>query len=173
LKGYNPAQTCLEETMAETVSDDAVKTFADFDNRQRVENVLENRHSAKSIPIIDFSAYTDDGLLADRKKVADALHAACTDTGFFYLENHGISAAELDLAHDWGRVFFEQPRETKAACGYSPVGGRTPNPVIDKDADQKETFSVARPLLPGEVDHPSRKMGRSHWPDPALMPGFR
>jgi len=159
--------------MAETVSDDAVKTFADFDNRQRVENVLENRHSAKSIPIIDFSAYTDDGLLADRKKVADALHAACTDTGFFYLENHGISAAELDLAHDWGRVFFEQPRETKAACGYSPVGGRTPNPVIDKDADQKETFSVARPLLPGEVDHPSRTMGRSHWPDPALMPGFR
>ena len=104
--------------MVETVSDDAVRTFADFDNRQRVKNVLESRHSAKSIPIIDFSAYTHDRSLAERKKVADALYAACTDTGFFYLENHGISAAELDLAHDWGRVFFELPREVKAACGY-------------------------------------------------------
>jgi isopenicillin N synthase-like dioxygenase len=54
------------------------------------------------------------------------------------------------------------------------VGGRTPNPVIDEDADQKETFSVARPLLPGEGEgHPSRTMGRSFWPDPQLMPGFR
>jgi len=159
--------------MVETVSDEKVRAYADFDNRQRVKNVVEKRGSAKTLPVIDFSAYTDNASLAERRRVAQALHDACTYTGFFYLANHGISAAELDLAHDWGRVFFELPREVKAACGYSPVGGRTPNPVRDEEADQKETYSPPRPLLPGETDHPSRTMGRSAWPDPALMPGFK
>ena len=147
--------------MAELVSDDAVRTYADFDNRERVKNVVENRRSAKTLPVIDFSPYVNDGSLSERQGVARALREACTHTGFFYLAGHGISAAELDVAHDWGRVFFELPPETKNACGYSPIGGRTPNPVRDKDEDQKETYSPPRPLLPDEVDHPSRMRLRS------------
>jgi isopenicillin N synthase-like dioxygenase len=159
--------------MAETVSDEAVRTYADFDNRERVKSIVEHRRSAKTLPVIDFSPYTDDGPLSERRRVAAALRVACTHTGFFYLANHGISADELDAAHDWGRAFFELPREVKAACGYSPVGGKTPNPVRDDDADQKETFSPMRPLLPGEIDHPSRMLGRGNWPDAATMPGFK
>jgi isopenicillin N synthase-like dioxygenase len=159
--------------MAETVSDDAVRTYGDFDNRTRVQNVIENRRSAKTLPVIDFAAYTEGASPAERRKVADALRAACTHTGFFYLANHGIGASELDVAHDFGRMFFELPREVKAACGYSPIGGRNPNPVRDEEADQKETFSPPRPLLPGETEHPSRTMLRASWPDPAIMPGFR
>ena len=159
--------------MTETVNDDAVRSYADFDNRHRVKKVIEHGSSAKTVPVIDFSAYTNDASLTERQQVAHALHEACTYTGFFYLANHGISASEIELAHDWGRIFFELPREVKAACGYSPVGGRTPT-IKDEEADQKETYSVARPLLPGETeDHPSRTMGRSAWPDPSLMPGFR
>lgn len=159
--------------MADTVSDEAVRTYADFDNRDRVKSVIENRRSSKTLPVIDFSAYANDGAPSERQRVAQALRRACTHTGFFYLANHGISAAELDVAHDWGHVFFELPRETKAACGYSPVGGKTPNPVRDEEADQKETFSPTRALLPGETDHPSRTMGRANWPDAVLMPGFK
>jgi isopenicillin N synthase-like dioxygenase len=159
--------------VAETLSDEAVRTYADFDNRARIRNIVANRRSAKTLPVIDFAPYTNGGSPAERQRVAQALRAACTHTGFFYLANHGIGAAELDVAHDWGRVFFELPREVKAACGYSPVGGKNPNPARDEDADRKETFTPPRPLLPDEIEHPSRTMLRSSWPDPAAMPGFR
>ena len=126
------------------------------------------------MPVIDFSAYANGGSLDERKRVARALHDTCIDTGFFYLANHGISQAEIELAHDWGRIFFELPREVKAACNYTPVGGKNPSANPDKEADQKETYSLPRPLLPGEVeDHPNRTIGRGKWVDPALMPGFR
>ena len=54
----------------------------------------------------------------------------------------------------------ELPRDVKAACGYSPVGGRTPNPAIDKDADQKETFIVARPQSSGPANAPGASATR-------------
>lgn len=158
----------------QTIKDDAVKLYADFDNRQRVQSVGQQRGAVKTLPVIDFSAYTHGESLDARKRVAQALHAACIDTGFFYLVNHGISQAEIELAHDWGRVFFALPREVKAACNYTPVGGKNPSANPDKEADQKETYSLPRPLLPGELeDHKLRTVGRGLWPDPALMPGFR
>ena len=49
-----------------------------------------------------------------------------------------------------------------------------PSANPDKEADQKETYSPPRPLVPGEpVDQASRTGGRGRWPDPAIMPGFR
>src|SRR6185312_9768909 len=158
----------------QTVKDDEVKLYADFDNRQRVQSIGQKRQPGKTIPVIDFSAYADDGSLEERKRVARALHDTCIDTGFFYLAHHGISEAEIALAHDWGRLFFELPRAVKAACNYTPVGGKNPSANPDKETDQKETYSLPRPLLPGEIeDHPNRTLGRGKWVDPALMPGFR
>ena len=158
----------------ETIKDDAVGLYADFDNRQRVKSLAAGLRPAKTLPVIDFGAYARDGDLGARTRVARALHEACTDTGFFYLVDHGISAAELDLAHQWGHAFFELPRDEKARCNFMPVGGRNPEGNPDKEADQKETFSPPRPLLPGEPDDPPwRTGGRGLWPAPALMPGFR
>lgn len=157
-----------------TIQDDEVKLYADFDNRRRVELIVQQPRSTRTLPVIDFSNYGDEASLEARKRVARALRDACTDTGFFYLVNHGISAAEIDLAHDWGRVFFDLPREEKAKCNFTPVGGKNPGANPDKEADQKETYSLPRPLLPGETeDAPVRTAGRGRWPDPALMPGFR
>jgi isopenicillin N synthase-like dioxygenase len=158
----------------ETIKDEDVKLYADFDNRQRVKSVMEKRRAAKELPVIDFSPYTDGRDLGERKRVARALHDACTDTGFFYLIGHGIAASELDVAHDWGHIFFELPHEEKAKCGWTPVGGKNPGANPDKETDQKETYSLPRPLLPGEIeDHPSRTAGRGLWPAPEVMPGFR
>ena len=146
--------------MVETLRDEEVRLYADFDNRQRVRELSEKTRSTKTLPVIDFTAYTTDADLAERKKVARELHAACTDTGFFYLAGHGIAAAELDLAHLWGHAFFELPAAKKLACGITPIGGKNPSANPDKEADQKETYSLARPLLPGETeDHPSRTIG--------------
>src|SRR6185437_1317415 len=124
--------------MVETIKDDDVVLYADFDNRERLRTLQEPRRSPKTLPVIDFAANGQGGDLAARKAVAKRLRDTCMDTGFFYLANHGISAAELDLAHDWGHVFFELSREQKLACGCRPIGGNNPDANPDKEADQKE-----------------------------------
>jgi hypothetical protein len=43
----------------QTVKDDEVKLYADFDNRQRVQSIGQNRAPGKTIPVIDFSPYTN------------------------------------------------------------------------------------------------------------------
>jgi isopenicillin N synthase-like dioxygenase len=168
--------------MVETIKDDAVALYRDFDNRARREAVKAHRLSTRSIPAIDFTAYTRESSLAERQAVARALHDACTDTGFFYLVNHGISQAELDLAHDWGHLLFELPRAEKEKLhknnhpqrqGWMPVGGLNPGVNPDADADQKETFVIPRELLPGETQGHNMSAGNGNWPDPALLPGFR
>ncbi|HXQ53830.1 MAG TPA: 2OG-Fe(II) oxygenase family protein [Stellaceae bacterium] len=168
--------------MVETFKDNAVEVLADFDNRARRAALAAKRRSIQTIPTIDFTACTNGGSLEERKRVARALRAACTDTGFFYLANHGISQAEFDVAHAWGLVFFELPRAEKAKLdkstnparqGWMPVGGMNPGANPDKDADQKETFVLPRDYLPGEVQGENPAVGHGNWPDPALMPGFR
>ena len=122
-----------------------------------------SRRSAKSLPVIDFAAYTEGGDLAARQAVAKRLRDACVDTGFFYLANHGISAAELDVAHDWGHLFFEQPGAVKRVHGCRPIGGDNPGANTDKETDQKEVFGLPRPLLPGEPSE-GPSLGGGRWP---------
>jgi len=69
----------------QTVKDDEVRLYTDFDNRERVQSIGKSRQPGKTIPVIDFSAYSQDGPLEERKRVARALHDTCIDTGFFYL----------------------------------------------------------------------------------------
>ena len=168
--------------MVETIRDDAVGLYADFDNRARRSVLGAHRRSAQELPVIDFAAYTGDGDIEARRRVARQLRAACTDTGFFYLVHHGISASELDLAHDWGQLFFELPLAEKqrldksrhfARQGWMPVGGTNPEANPDKDADQKETYVMPRALLSGERPGDNPTVGNGNWPDPQLMPGFR
>jgi isopenicillin N synthase-like dioxygenase len=168
--------------MVETIKDDEVGLYADFDNRARRAALAEKRRSTQTLPVIDFTAYTKSGSLEERKRVARALRAACIDTGFFYLANHGIAQAELDVAHAWGHVLFEQPRAEKAKLdksthparqGWMPVGGMNPDANPDKDADQKETFVLPRDFLPGEERGDNPAIGAGNWPDALLMPGFK
>ncbi len=171
----------MAETV-ETIKDDEVGLYADFDNRARREALSAHRRSAQLLPVIDFSAYTKDGDLAARQDVARALRAACTDTGFFYLAGHGISQAELDLAHGWGHLFFEMPLAERqkldkarhfARQGWMPVGGMNPGANPDKDADQKETYVLPRELLPGETPGDNPSVGNGNWPETRLLPGFK
>ena len=168
--------------MVETIKDDAVGLYADFDNRARRDAVLSKRRTASKLPVIDFAAYADDCSLEARRRVARDLRTACMDTGFFYLINHGISESELTVAHDWGHLFFELPHAEKAKLdkskhsarqGWMPVGGMNPEANPDKDADQKETFVLPRELLPGERPGDNPSVGSGNWPDPRLLPGFR
>ena len=168
--------------MVELIKEDEVGLYADFDNRARRAALAAKRRSAETLPIIDFSAYTNDGGLDERNAVARALRAVCLNTGFFYLANHGIAQSEFDVAHAWGQMFFELPRAEKAKLdksnhptrqGWMPVGGMNADANPDKEADQKETFVQPRDYLPGEVRGENPAVGNGQWPDPKLMPGYR
>jgi isopenicillin N synthase-like dioxygenase len=168
--------------MVETIKETDFGRYAEFDNRQRRERVLAGVNTKMALPVIDFRPFMWGGNLDQRRRAADDLRRACLDTGFFYLAGHGISQAELDLAHAWGRVFFELPREQKmkydknksqARQGWMPVGGTNPGANPDKEADLKETFVLARERFPDEPAQGSFSAGQSQWPDERLMPGFK
>lgn len=64
----------------------------------------------QSIPVIDVSgAISGD----DIQSVADAIHAAATDHGFFYISGHGIDPALMDQAFAVSRSFFDLPEAAK------------------------------------------------------------
>jgi len=168
--------------MVDLIKEDEVGLYADFDNRARLAALAATRPAPRTMPVIDFTPYSEGGSLAARKDVARALRAACLDSGFFYLANHGISQAEFDVAHAWGLMLFELPRAEKAKLdktlhparqGWMPVGGTSPGANPDQDADLKETFVLPRDRLPGEREGDNPAVGNGFWPDPRLLPGFR
>jgi isopenicillin N synthase-like dioxygenase len=82
----------------------------------------------RKLPIIDVSGL--HGIAVDRGTVARELRLACTNTGFFYITGHGISAALIDRVFQQSREFFASPMEQKlalsmtlSACrhGYEPL----------------------------------------------------
>ena len=146
--------------MVETIKDDDVGLYADFDNRARRASLAAKRRSAETLPVIDFAPYTENRGLEERMRVARELRAACLNTGFFYLANHGITQAELDVAHAWGQVFFALPRAEKAKLdksfhparqGWMPVGGMNPGANPDKDADQRKPSFCRATICPARL----------------------
>lgn len=83
-------------------------------------------HAAMStlpqLPIIDISPYLSDApdSVARRKDVASALHSACTDFGFFYLNLSGfIDPSKPDGLAALAREFFHLPQEEKDLISLS------------------------------------------------------
>lgn len=77
-----------------------------------------------SLPVIDLSQPLD--------AVASAIEKACTASGFFYLDGHGVPASKLAAVDEAARRFFALPepdkmeiamaRAGKAWRGFFPVG---------------------------------------------------
>ena len=84
-----------------------------------------------SLPVIDIGGlFSED--LEDRRTVSRAIRAACIDSGFFYVANHGVEAKSVEQAFSRSREFFAQPLADKMAVaithspvsrGYEPIGG--------------------------------------------------
>ncbi|MGH8700830.1 MAG: 2-oxoglutarate and iron-dependent oxygenase domain-containing protein, partial [Burkholderiales bacterium] len=124
------------------------------------------------IPVVDLGG-------TDRRAIAAEIGAACRDTGFFYIENHGIPAALIEGQFESTRRFFALPlaekleidlRKSPCSRGYEAMGGQT----LDSDAppDLKEGFYMG---WHREPDHPYVKAGLpNHGPNvwPRSLPGF-
>jgi isopenicillin N synthase-like dioxygenase len=78
------------------------------------------------LPIINVKPYLNlTSADADqRQRVASAIHVACRDVGFFYLDvSDLLSQAEMDEVLQVGREFFARPQEEKESIGLAHSDG--------------------------------------------------
>ena len=93
-----------------------------------------------TLPLIDISPFlidpnSDEAKQVDlnelKKAVAETLHDACKNVGFFYLIGHGVDTAQSKKVHDLAKQFFSLPVEAKEkisiehsdlARGYQKLG---------------------------------------------------
>jgi isopenicillin N synthase-like dioxygenase len=75
-----------------------------------------------NLPLIDISPFLIDpesheaknvNLAELKSAVAETLHDACKNVGFFYLIGHGIDTAQCKNVHELARKFFSLPDESK------------------------------------------------------------
>ncbi|WP_198351011.1 isopenicillin N synthase family dioxygenase [Flavisphingomonas formosensis] len=102
------------------------------------------------LPIVDISALAETDREA-RRSLAEALRAAGTGSGFFYLTGHGLDEAALGAVLDAARSLFSLDEAAKrrianrgrpGAPGYARMGGRTT--AGDLQAPLKEEYFLRR-----------------------------
>jgi len=108
-----------------------------------------------SLPIIDVSRLgSADPVL--RAKEARALYAACTGSGFFYIQDHGVPAAVISDLFDQARLYFDLPLAVKMELdvqtspvlrGYSPLLAE--NTDVTAKGDLHEAFDIGGVLYDG------------------------
>lgn len=135
--------------------------------------------SRTELPVIDLAPLLG-GEEAGRRQVARALRAACTSTGFFYVANHGVPAAQVAHILAEAKRFFDEPLALKESVGlhknkifrgYDGIGGQALD--LATGADVKESMYMGVDLPP---DHPLVRAGTpNHGPNPwpEWLPGWR
>lgn len=128
--------------------------------------------AASHIPVIDLQETFGSDAAALARTAAE-IGAACRDTGFFYVKNHGIDRAAIAQAFAEADRFFDHPVPWKEKLraerehhrhGYEPP--ETQRLDNNSPADLKESFVFAKPGAIGTPD-----FGTNTWPDD--LPGFR
>lgn len=110
------------------------------------------------LPVINIAPLFEPDSLK-RNEVVRQIDRACRESGFFYIQGHGISASELKKVTDLGKTFFAKPlkeklkidiRESPNHRGYGLPGAEQLN--SDSPSDRKETFDMALNLPAEDSD---------------------
>ena len=128
------------------------------------------------IPVLDWHRFAGgkdrDGFVAD-------LSAACRDTGFFLLTNHGVPQRLIDDVLRAGDAFFDLPVADKAKLdinivganrGWSGPGTENLDDTKPDQMDQKEAFNTGMEFAADDPRLSQPFRGMNAWPD---VPGFR
>lgn len=130
------------------------------------------------LPIIDFQPFLDG---QDRLGVAQELHHAIRDYGFFYLTNHQLSSAIIGECLHQAHSFFDLPISekrkihiSKSNChrGWYGHGEEVLDKATQAEGDMKEGLKIGNDLSDA---HPFVKQniplhGANQWPhDPAFQ----
>jgi isopenicillin N synthase-like dioxygenase len=116
------------------------------------------RASATEMPVLDLADWLAGGPIEPLAKQFDA---ACTNTGFLYIRNHGIPREVVDAVFDATRRYHDLPMEERLKDriderfrrGFMPTGV-TKHP--GHKADLKESYEIGLDL---PLDDPAVKSG--------------
>lgn len=127
-----------------------------------------------AVPVIDLGCFAEEGESTpeEKRKVAQELHDACANVGFFYIAGHGCPQTVVDEAYSGLKSLFDSDEKTSLEAknsslyrGFNSVltGSHSCTPE-DKDAlpDLKESFTIgAEAPSEGET---SPMHGPNQWP---------
>lgn len=130
------------------------------------------RIDQSAISVIDISSLLSDD---DVQAVANKIYKAATDTGFFYINGHGISDELIDQAFKVSEDFFALPMDAKEtisvntsqrgwmATGMSKLQGAQTH-------DLKEVFFWGTEIEPDHPDLIAQKplIAENQWPNDAF-----
>lgn len=139
---------------------------------------------SSAIPVIDLRDYMAGGA-GPLQRVAQKIHDALTEIGFFIITGHGVPSDAIARVFAAAKQFHDQPMDAKVALrlnehnnGYMSLGRYAvwTSDVNDNDKpDLNEAFFMKRERAP---DHPMRRANRRFagsnvWPTEEALPGFR
>ena len=112
-----------------------------------------------SVPAIDIGPYLQGGV-EDRRKVAEAIAAACEESGFFCITGHGVPAELIARTRQAAADFFALPvsekrlilrPESRVGRGYYPFADRSLAYTlgVETPPDLQEAFAMGPPEVPG------------------------
>lgn len=144
---------------------------------------LASRATAGSaaLPVVDIAPFVNGALADDQRRSAEALHAACSEVGFFYVTGHGVPDELLTGIRAAAAAFFALPEAEKERIaiarhnlgrGWQRLGQN----VTQGQPDRHEGLDMMRELADG---HPAREAfvgtphaqlteGRNRYPDPGF-----
>ncbi len=102
------------------------------------------------IPVIDFSDFKSSHILV-RQKIVKEIYQACSEVGFMYLQNFGMSHDLIEQVFNRSKDFFDLPLEVKQKLawndefsnqGYVGIERERLNP--NNPGDLKEAFNISR-----------------------------
>ena len=145
---------------------------------------LQKERSTTSIPVIDIGPLRNGGA-AGVSRVAAEVAAACVDTGFLYVANHGVPDTLVDAVFDASKAFHALPLDKKLDLqinqfyrGYVPFAGSTlkvSSIEAAKKPNQSEQILFRHELPPDDADLGKGLplQGPNQWPAEADLPGFK
>ena len=130
-----------------------------------------------NLPLIDMAGVRE-GDPASIRRAGEAIRQACSESGFFYIINHGVPQGVIDQAMAAAKTFFAHPPEVKRQVavnkrhrGWHALGGALMYEATKPDF--KEFFGIGLEL---PEDDPSVLAGEAlrgpnQWPE--FMPQLR
>lgn len=147
--------------------------------RREVHSVVVGGQRSQAItnevPIIDVGRFFA-GVPGALDEVAQQIHKACTEIGFFYIVNHGVSQPVIRRVFEAMENFFTLPASEKfrVRMNEHQAGWQAPNVAIHGDSFDKvvkpqatEAFKFGPELDPADPDFQGSKRFRGHnqWPE--------
>ncbi|MEZ2296159.1 isopenicillin N synthase family dioxygenase [Variovorax sp. RCC_210] len=126
------------------------------------------RASAQEMPILDLGPWLAGGPIGP---VVEQFKAACTNTGFFYVKNHGVPQAVIDAVFDATRRYMSLPMEERLKDriderfrrGFMPMGV-TQHPGHKPDLKESYELGMDLPLTDPDVAGGLPLHGPNRWP---------